>query len=84
VPAELINKPVWNRVKLGGLYSVPSSSLSSVGLYFFDVSSFFFRSGTTRDTGSTPIRSRDISFTACTALNRLTFFFLDAISDIMP
>ena len=48
------------------------------------LSSFFFRSGTTRETGKTPMRSRDISFTACTALNRLTFFFLDAISDILP
>jgi hypothetical protein len=65
-------------------YSFPSSNSPSVGLCFFEASSFFFRSGTTRETGKTPMRSRDISFTACTALNRLTFFFLDAISDIMP
>jgi hypothetical protein len=65
-------------------YSGSSSSVPSVGLCLTAAFFFFLRSGTTRDTGKAPIRSRDISFTACTALNRLIFFFLDAMPNIMP
>src|SRR5436309_3439306 len=56
------------------------SSLPRVVLCFSDFS--FLRSGTTRDPGGAPFRSRAIAFTVCTALN--LFFFLLGISLILP
>jgi hypothetical protein len=50
----------------------PSNSFPRVGLYFSDFS--FLRSGTTRNPGGVPIRSRAIAFTAFTAVN--VFFLL--------
>ena len=62
--------------KLVVSYSPSCSICPRVGLCFSEDFLFFFRSGTTCSVPGAPMRSRAISFTACTAENFFGFFFL--------